>query len=76
MFFIIFQFVRDIRNKQIISGSMKRNKRSFRMVRNYISDLIIIIFLQILILHGTFLLCWTPYALQSTVGILGLDEVK
>ena len=31
---------------------------------------------QILILHATFLLVWTPYAMLSLAGILGLDEVS
>ena len=29
---------------------------------------------QIIILHVTFLICWTPYAMQSFAGVLGLDE--
>ena len=31
---------------------------------------------QILILHATFLLVWTPYAMLSLAGILGMDEVS
>ena len=31
--------------------------------------------LQILLLHGTFLLCWSPYAMLALAGVLGLDDV-
>ena len=31
--------------------------------------------LQILLLHGTFLLCWSPYAMLALAGVFGLDDV-
>lgn len=29
---------------------------------------------KILILHGTFLFCWTPYAMLALAGVFGIDD--
>lgn len=67
-----------MKSADVARGSIKRNQKSFKMVHfgllNAQMNTEHLMF-KIIILHLTFLLCWTPYVLQSTSGILGLDEV-
>ena len=74
------QVVKNISNEDVARGSIKRNKKSFRMVKHIMQNVhTLLIFnlipFEILILHGTFLFCWTPYAMLALAGIFGLDNI-
>ena len=74
--FILRRNVSTLTSKDVKKSALERERKVLIMVKLILINLFFyMILLQIGVLIFVFLLCWTPYAILSLAGILGLAQV-